>query len=106
MHDTRTIMAKAKSYYEVSNFGNETKLGTSAFQQENKQIYDDGGKSVASGMKKINEVTQSSQFGNRTQFGQSGFQKLNAQITAKTAHAASAYSSFTPKPSAGVDVGM
>ena len=76
---------------------------------ENELTYSDFMKKtavLASGMKKINEVTQSSQFGNRTQFGQSGFQKLNAQITAKTAHAASAYSSFTPKPSAGVDVGM
>ena len=31
-------MQKAKSYYAVSNFGNETNLGQSRFQQTNAQV--------------------------------------------------------------------
>ena len=89
-------MDKAKSYYEVSNFGTETKLGSSKFQQQVKAISEQGQAIAAQGMKAALDVTRVSQFGNETNLGHSRFQQANAQI-----------SNYKPKPAPGgnIDIG-
>ncbi|MBQ5419981.1 MAG: hypothetical protein IIU24_07730, partial [Selenomonas sp.] len=90
---TSRIMDKAKSYYEVSNFGTETKLGSSKFQQQVKQISEQGQQNMAQGMKAALDVTRVSQFGTETNLGHSKFQQANAQI-----------SNYRPKPPMGAHV--
>ena len=81
MQNTSQIMDKAKSYYEVSNFGTETKLGSSKFQQQVKEIAEQGQSNMAKGMKAALDVTRVSQFGTETNLGHSRFQQANAQIS-------------------------
>ena len=90
MQVTSQITEKAQSYYEVSNFGNETKLGSSEFQQQAKEVVKQGEANVARSMKAALDVSRVSQFGNQTSLGHSRFQQSNAQI-----------SNYTPKVPAG-----
>ena len=68
------------SYTRVSNFGTETKLGSSKFQQQAKDISAQGAQSTASGMKKALDVTRVSNFGTESSLGKSNFQQANAEI--------------------------
>ena len=56
-------MDRAKSYYEVSNFGNETKLGSSKFQQSNEQTSVQGQQNTSTTMSKVRQAYSHSNFG-------------------------------------------
>ena len=73
-------MDKAMSYMRVSNFGTETKLGSSKFQQQIKAISEQGAENMAKGMKAVLDVTRVSNFGTETSLGHSKFQQANEQI--------------------------
>jgi hypothetical protein len=79
----------------VSNFGTETKLGSSKFQQQSKEIAQQGQQNMARSMKAALDVTRVSQFGTETSLGHSRFQQANAQI-----------SNYKPKAAAGGNVDL
>ena len=78
--EVQAIMDKAMSYMRVSNFGTETKLGSSKFQQQIKAISEQGAENMAKGMKAALDVTRVSNFGTETSLGHSKFQQANEQI--------------------------
>jgi hypothetical protein len=59
----------------VSNFGNETKIGTSKLQQGNKQTAAIGDQKTAKIMDKAHSYYEVSNFGNETKIGKSRFQQ-------------------------------
>ena len=85
------ISKEAGDYSRVSNFGNETKLGTSKFQQTVKAASEQGQRNVSESMEKAASYTKVSNFGTETKLGSSKFQQANAQVSAKFAAVASAY---------------
>ena len=96
-------MDRARSYTEVSNFGNETKLGSSKFQQNLKKLDSMGMQNVSSAMSKARSFTKVSNFGNETKLGSSSFQKVNATIMN---HAKQAYQASKSAPKAAtLDIG-
>ena len=82
----------AESVPHVSNFGVETKLGTSEFQQNNQEVIDTAVEKVAEIMQRDDEYTEVSNFGDESHFSTSSFQELNA--TPAQQQAAQAYASF------------
>ena len=85
------ISKEAGDYSRVSNFGNETKLGTSKFQRGNETIATIGENKTSELMDKAKSYYAVSNFGNETKLGSSKFQQANAQVSAKFAAVASAY---------------
>lgn len=85
------ISKEAGDYSRVSNFGNETKLGSSKFQQTVKAASEQGQRNVSESMEKAASYTKVSNFGTETKLGSSKFQQANAQVSAKFAAVASAY---------------
>ena len=85
------ISKEAGDYSRVSNFGNETKIGTSKFQQAVKAASEQGQRNVSESMEKAASYTKVSNFGTETKLGSSKFQQANAQVSAKFAAVASAY---------------
>ena len=85
------ISREAGDYSRVSNFGNETKLGSSKFQQAVKAASEQGQRNVSESMEKAASYTKVSNFGTETKLGSSKFQQANAQVSAKFAAVASAY---------------
>jgi len=65
----------AASYTKVSNFGNETKLGSSVFQHANRTIVDIGEQKTSMLMDRSKSYYEVSNFGNETKLGSSKFQK-------------------------------
>ena len=64
----------------VSNFGTETKLGSSDFQQANARIDSQGQQATGNTMSGINRALSVSNFGTETKLGSSDFQQANARI--------------------------
>ena len=85
------ISKEAGDYSRVSNFGNETKLGSSKFQQAVKAASEQGQRNGSESMEKAASYTKVSNFGTETKLGSSKFQQANAQVSAKFAAVASAY---------------
>ena len=85
------ISKKAGDYSRVSNFGTETKLGTSKFQQGNEKVNDLGESKTSQAMRKAKSYYEVSNFGNETNLGKSRFQQTNANVSAKFNSVASAY---------------
>ena len=85
------ISKAAGDYSRVSNFGNETKFGTSKFQQTAKATSEQGDRNVSASMEKAASYTKVSNFGDETKLGSSKFQQANEQVSAKFAAVASAY---------------
>ena len=73
------ITQKAASYSKVSNFGTETKIGSSPFQQGNKTIVSIGEEKTARIMDKAKQPYTVSNFGTETKIGSSKFQQANKQ---------------------------
>ena len=63
--------AKASSYYESSNFGNDTKLGKGFISQESKTIVSIGEQKTAQIMDRAKAIYSVSNFGNQTKIGTS-----------------------------------
>lgn len=91
MQKASAISQRAGDVTRVSNFGNETKLGTSPFQRMNKQATSIGESKTSEFMQKAKSYYQVSNFGNETNLGKSRFQQTNAQVSAKFDSVASAY---------------
>ncbi|MCI7057294.1 MAG: hypothetical protein MR959_10545 [Selenomonas bovis] len=85
------ISKEAGDYSRVSNFGNETKIGTSKFQRGNETIATIGENKTSELMDKAKSYYAVSNFGTETKLGSSKFQQANAQVSAKFAAVASAY---------------
>lgn len=85
------ISKAAGDYSRVSNFGNETKIGTSKFQRGNETIATIGSDKTSALMDKAKSYYAVSNFGTETKLGTSKFQQANAQVSAKFAAVASAY---------------
>lgn len=97
--DFAGAQATAQKMYEslphVSNMGNETKVGTSNFQMDNKEVVSVSVEKMAEIMERDDEFVEVSNTGNETLFGPSGFQNMNdTSITAKQQVAAQAYTYF------------
>ena len=74
-------MERSKSHYEVSNFGNETKLGTSRFQRENDKVLNTGEQKTSMLTARRKAITDVSNFGNEVKIGKGKFQSLQNQVT-------------------------
>ena len=82
----------AEGIPHVSNFGVETNLGTSHFQQENQELIDTSVEKVAEIMQRDDDLTEVSNFGTESPFSSASFQEMNA--TPAQQQAAKAYASF------------
>ena len=82
---SKQVTEQTAAITDVSNFGNETRIGTSKFQQQLKQIAQQGAENIASGMQKVNNVTTNSDYGN------SRFQQANSKIMTARQQASAAY---------------
>ena len=71
---------EAAAYYKVSPFGNDTKIGTSPFQQSNAATVSIGEQKTAAIMDKAMSYMRVSNFGTETSLGHSKFQQANEQI--------------------------
>jgi len=69
------ISKEAGDYSRVSNFGNETKIGTSKFQRGNETIATIGENKTSELMDKAKSYYAVSNFGNETKLGTSKFQQ-------------------------------
>ena len=98
-------MKRAKSYSEVSNFGNETKLGSSKFQQNLKKLDSIGAQNVSSAMEKASSFTKVSNFGNETKLGSSKFQQANATIMHHATQAYKASAGSASSKGSSLDIG-
>lgn len=78
--------ARASSYYESSNFGNDTKVGTGFISRESKTIVSIGEQKTSEIMDKAKAIYSVSNFGNQTKIGTSKFQQGNKQTTAIGEH--------------------
>ena len=76
----------------VSNFGVETNLGTSHFQQENQELIDTSIEKVSEIMQRDDDMMEVSNFGDESPFTSSSFQEMNT--TPAQQKAAQAYGSF------------
>jgi hypothetical protein len=85
------ISRKAGDYSRVSNFGTETKLGTSKFQQGNRETDSIGESKTSEFMQKAKSYFEVSNFGTETNLGKSRFQQTNANVSSKFDSVASAY---------------
>lgn len=85
------ISRRAGDYSRVSNFGTETKIGTSKFQRGNEETASIGSQKTSELMDKAKSYYAASNFGDSTKLGSSRFQQTNAQVSAKFAAVASAY---------------
>ena len=79
--NTARKMSQSKAYSGVSNFGTETKLGSSEFQRGNERITTDGERNTAEKMQRARSYSGVSNFGTETRLGSSHFQQNNARIT-------------------------
>ena len=70
---TAQIARQDDHIVQVSNFGNETKLGTSHFQRNNAHIESTGGHDTATIMERAKSYYAVSNFGNETKLGSSEF---------------------------------
>ena len=84
------------SLVHISNFGTETNLGTSHFQEENQELIDTSVEKIAEIMEKDDEYMEVSNTGTESPFSSSSFQEMNtpAAVSSAQQHAASAYSYF------------
>ena len=86
----------AESIPHVSNFGVETNLGTSHFQQENQELIDASIEKVSEIMERDDDLMEVSNTGSESPFSSSSFQEMNTPSAVSSAQqqAASAYSYF------------
>ena len=77
---SKQVTDQTAAMTDVSNFGTETKIGTSKFQQGNKQIIQEGTSKTADISSKAKSYYEVSNFGNETQIGTSKFQQQLKQI--------------------------
>ncbi len=82
----------AEGIPHVSNFGIETNLGTSHFQQENQEVIDTSLEKVSEIMQRDDDLMEVSNFGNESPFSPSAFKEMNT--TSAQQKAAQAYGSF------------
>lgn len=82
---SKQVTEQTAAMTDVSNFGTETKIGTSPFQQQLKEIAQQGAENIASGMQKVDTVT------NNSNYGTSRFQQANEKIMAERQQATAAY---------------
>ena len=101
----KTLSEEAASYSKVSNFGNETKLGSSTFQRENSTIVDIGENKAAMLMERSKSYYEVSNFGNETKLGKSSFQQENAQIMQARQKAYTQFADFQKKAGGNIDIG-
>ena len=73
-------MNRSKAHYEVSNFGNETKIGTSEFQRDNDKVLNTGEQKTAMLSGRGRAITDVSNFGNEVKIGKGQFQSLQNQV--------------------------
>ena len=71
---------EAKAVYMASPFGNDTKVGSSKFQQANEEAFALAQQSASRASRAANAVSKSSPFGNDTKVGSSAFQQANKRI--------------------------
>ena len=85
----------AEGMPSVSNFGTETNLGTSHFQEENQELLDESVETIAAIMEQDDQF-EAPVNGSGTAFSSSGFQELNTTpaVSAAQQQAASAYGYF------------
>lgn len=57
-HAAQSIAKETASNLEVSNFGNETKIGSSKFKQANEQAVADGQQATANNMRESRETME------------------------------------------------
>ena len=74
---TARIASQDDAYAVVSNFGNETHIGSSRFQRDNLKTDRDGGKLTSSIASAGSRYYHVSNFGNETRLGSSRFQRDN-----------------------------
>lgn len=89
----------AEKMYEslphISNAGNETKLGSSEFQQDNQEVLEVSVEKMAEIMERDDDLMEITNSGTQTHFSPSGFQEANnTSFSAQQQIAASAYSYF------------
>ena len=77
---TGAIAAEGSAYSRVSNFGNETKGGSSRFQQDNDKTVGLGGNWTSDIAQTGHSYYQVSNFGNETKGGSSRFSQGNADV--------------------------
>ena len=82
----------AEGIPHVSNFGVETNLGTSHFQQENQELIDTSIEKASEIMQRDDDMMEVSNFGTESHFSASSFQEMNA--TPAQQQAAKAYGAF------------
>ena len=105
-------MQRSKSHYQVSNFGNETKLGTSSFQRENEKVLNTGEKKTSMLVDRIQAVTDVSNFGNEVKSGKGKFNSLqnsvaksgDSIVAAAMKSAKQAYSKARAAHKSGIDM--
>ena len=91
MQKASAISQRAGDVTRVSNFGNETKLGTSPFQRMNKQATSIGESKTSEFMQKAKSYYAVKDHTPLPFSGKSRFQQTNAQVSAKFDSVASAY---------------
>ncbi|MCH3960455.1 MAG: hypothetical protein LKE51_14450 [Selenomonas sp.] len=77
---SKQVTEQTAAITDVSNFGNETRIGTSKFQQGNKQIVQEGTSKAEAISSKAKSYYEVSNFGNETRVGTSKFQQQLKQI--------------------------
>ena len=82
----------AESIPHVSNFGVETNLGTSHFQQENQEVIDTSIEKASEIMQRDDDMMEVSNFGTESHFSASSFKEMNS--TPAQEQAAKAYAAF------------
>ena len=78
---TSMLTERGKAITDVSNFGNETKLGRSAFQRENQQVHATGEQKTSMLSGRGRAITNVSNFGNEVKIGKGAFQNLQNRVS-------------------------
>ena len=77
---TGAAMREARQPMTVSNFGTQTKLGSSLFQQNNERVDNQGQQATGAAMREARQPMTVSNFGSETKLGSSSFQQNNQRI--------------------------
>ena len=75
------LTQRGKAITDVSNFGNETKLGHSKFQQENEKVLNTGEQKTSMLSGRGRAITNVSNFGNEVKIGKGKFQNLQSRLS-------------------------
>ncbi|MBQ1809010.1 MAG: hypothetical protein IIZ87_05740, partial [Selenomonas sp.] len=81
MQATKERSEQAASYTKVSNFGTETKIGSSLFQRDNVKTNNEGSQITSQIMDKAKSYYEVSNFGTETKLGSSKFQQQIKEIS-------------------------